>query len=160
MATCFGPPETRTSPVRKPGVGFQEHEEFALFRSEEYEPFAWLVSLTDPSLEFAIAPPELFLTESYHLNLGEADQHLLGLEDEDPIEVFLIVSPCAVGRTLTANLRGPVVVNWRTRLAKQLLLYSSRFSARQPVCLLRDQWAGIRSESFRTEVRVTSRKAA
>ena len=26
MATCFGPPETRTSPVRKPGVGFQEHD--------------------------------------------------------------------------------------------------------------------------------------
>lgn len=141
-------------------VGFEDVEEFVLVRFEEYDPFAWLIAANDPGLEFAVADPDLFITEPYQLGLGEADQDLLAWEDNDPIEVFLLVSPCAAGKTLTANLKAPLVVNWRTRLGKQLVLYSSRFSARQPLPTFQDQSTGHVSESFRTEVRIIGRKAA
>ena len=141
-------------------VGFENAEEFVLYRSEEYDPFAWLIAIDDPGLEFALADPDLFIVEPYNLGLGEVDQHMLALGEDDPIEVFLLVSPCAVGRTLTANLKAPVVVNWRTRLAKQLVLYSSRFSARQPIHMLQGRHVGRGSENYRTEVRIIGRKAA
>jgi flagellar assembly factor FliW len=141
-------------------VGFEDVEEFAVVRSEEHDPFAWLIALDDPDLAFAVADPDLFIIEPYQLGLGEAEQDLLAWEEEDPIEVLLLVSPCAVGRTLTANLKAPIVVNWRTRLGRQLVLYSSRFSARQPIPMFRDRRAGRDTESFRTEVRIIGRKAA
>jgi len=141
-------------------VGFEDVEEFVLVRSEEYDPFAWLIAANDSDLEFAVADPDLFIIEPYQLGLGEVDQDLLDWEEEDPIEVFLLVSPCAVGRTLTANLKAPLVVNWRTHLGRQLVLYSSRFSARQPIPMFQGRHAGHGSKSFRTEVRIIGRKAA
>jgi flagellar assembly factor FliW len=141
-------------------VGFEDHEEFALFRSREYEPFLWLLALADPDLEFALAEPELFIVEPYHLNLGDADRKVLALDDDDPVGVFLVVSATPVGRTLTANMKGPIIINWRTRLGKQFLLYSSRYSAKQPIHLLRGLPVGPRPESIHTEVRVVGRKAA
>jgi flagellar assembly factor FliW len=48
-------------------VGFEGHREFILHRSETCEPFAWLISVDDPELVFAVADPEYFVTDSYVL---------------------------------------------------------------------------------------------
>jgi flagellar assembly factor FliW len=141
-------------------VGFEDHGEFVLHRSETYDPFCWLVSMNDPELVFAVADPDHFVTESYVLTVGEMERELLQLRDDDAVEVYVIVSSADPDHGLTGNLKAPLLVNARTRRGKQLLLYSSRFSTRQPFRTYDATLPRAESERVRTIVRSVSRKAA
>lgn len=141
-------------------VGFEDHEEFMLCRSEEFGPFAWLVSTRDQALQFAVADPDLFVVVPYQLNLGEVEQSLLDLQKDDLLDIFLIVSPSMIGEGVTANLKGPIVFNRRTQTGKQLLLYSSRYSTRQPMKRIGQDVIDPESDSSLVEVRFVGRKAA
>ncbi len=141
-------------------VGFKDHEEFVLCQPDEFGPFAWLVSTTDQALQFAVADPDLFVVVPYPLNLSEIDQEILDLRKDDPIDVFLVLSASMIGAGLTANLKGPIVVNRRTRIGKQLLLYSSRYSTRQPMRRPYRHGHDPEAKSHHVEVRLVGRKAA
>ena len=49
------------------------------------------------------------------------------------IAIFVVVSMDEGGQRITGNLKGPIVLNVRNRRAKQLVVYGSSFSARQPM---------------------------
>lgn len=141
-------------------VGFEDQGEFVLLRSEADEPFSWFVSARDPELSFAVADPDHFVTESYVLTVGDLERELLQLRDDDTVEVYVLVSAADSGPGVTGNLKAPLIVNARNRRGKQLLLYSSRFSTRQP---LRQQPALLPlsdADQGRTIVRSAGRKAA
>ena len=139
-------------------IGFEEHRRYYLLSLEAYLPFRWLVSETDTDLVFAVADPGYFLDETYPLTLGGSDAELLDLRATDPIEAYVILSPDGNGGGVTANLKGPLVVNSRTRLARQILLYSSRLSVRQPLHSMSRVEEGSRMQ--RTVVRIAGRRAA
>jgi flagellar assembly factor FliW len=138
-------------------LGFEDQKEFALYLPEGFRPFGWLLSTRDPDLAFAVCDPEPFLTEPYGLSLTDLDQAALELLEDDSVRVYVIVGPPDAGARLTANLKGPVIVNSRARRAKQLLLYSARLAVRQPL-----QERGIWSSAAgaRTSVRTVTRRAA
>ena len=139
-------------------LGFEDHQRYTLLSLEEYLPFRWLVSATDPDLAFVVASPEYFIEEPYPLTLGGSDAELLDLHPSDALEVYVIVSPADGGRGVTGDLKGPLVVNSRTRLAKQVLLYSSRLSVRQP--LRHPAGADQVLKMGRTVVRIAGRRVA
>ncbi len=139
-------------------IGYEEHQSYYLLSLDDYLPFRWLVSTTDHDRAFAVADPGYFLDETYPLTLGGSDAELLDLRATDPLEVYAVLSPDESGRGVTANLKGPLVINARNRLARQILLYSSRLSVRQPIH--HTPWAedGFRME--RTVVRIAGRRVA
>jgi flagellar assembly factor FliW len=141
-------------------VGFENLHEYVLYRSEAYEPFAWLISVEDPEIAFAVADPEYFVRDSYVLTIGEPDRRLLDLKDQDPVEVYIIASPSSVDRGVTGNLKAPVVLNVRNRTGKQILLYSSRFSTRQPLRRPHALTVDAGEDRRRTLVRASARKVA
>jgi flagellar assembly factor FliW len=112
-------------------VGIEGHQRFAIYRPREVAPLAWLVSLTDPDLTFAIASVEKFAGEPYLPPLGNGDRELLGLRHDETVEVYVLVSPPEGSGFASVNLKGPLIINPRTGLGRQLLLYSARFSSRQ-----------------------------
>jgi flagellar assembly factor FliW len=113
-------------------MGYESLKRYALVELPEYQPFLWMVSVDDPRVVFALASPQLFYPGRYEVPLGDADRDVLDLQSSDVVSVFVVVSCQDGGRKLTANLKGPVAVNERNRLGKQVVIYNPAYSVRQP----------------------------
>ncbi len=138
-------------------VGFENQNRFYLIRREEYLPFLWMVSVSDPNLCFAVVDPDPFVTEPYTVVLNEAERAELDLREGDPVHVLVIASPGDAPGEVTLNLKGPLLLNPRNRVMRQLLVYSSRLPLRHPVDGA--VW-DARSSARRTTVRIMGKRAA
>jgi flagellar assembly factor FliW len=114
-------------------VGFEEYKKYYLADVPGYGPFLWLMSAEEPDLGFAVADPQLFYPGRYEVNLGECERDALDLHPGDTISVFVIVSIMDGGRVITANLKGPVVLNTRNRICRQVVIYNPAYPMRQPM---------------------------
>ena len=113
-------------------LGFDRLRTYALIDFEESRPFFWLVSTEDPSVCFALADPRQFHEGDYRISLSPSDSKRLEVADGDRLAVLVTVSSDREGR-VTANLRGPIVLNTRTRLARQIITYGAGLALRQPI---------------------------
>lgn len=114
-------------------VGFEEHKKYYLAEVPDYGPFLWMMSVEEPDLGFAVADPQLFFPGHYEVVLGEAEREALDLQPGDDISIFVIISIMDGGRRITANLKGPVVLNTRNRICRQVVIYNPAYSMRQPL---------------------------
>lgn len=112
-------------------LGFENLKQYILVEIPEYLPFLWLISVEEPEIGFAISDPQLFYGPPYEVGLSQADKDVVDLQTGDTISIFVIVSISDGGRRITANLKGPVVLNTRNRLGKQVVIYSPSYSVRQ-----------------------------
>jgi len=132
--------------------GFDELKRFIMVEVEEFLPFLWLISTEQPEIGFAIADPRLFYGSPYEVNLSESDKDALDHQTGDQISTFVIVSIADGGRKITANLKGPVVLNTRNRLGKQVVVYSSSFSVRQHLLAPEEDQAATVGASARSRI--------
>ena len=112
-------------------IGFEELRDFVFIDAEEFRPFVWFLSIDDPDVGFAVADPFYFSSAPYDLRLSPGDEQTLDLDEVDSVAIFVIVTIEDRGRRITGNLKGPIVLNTRNRLAKQLVVYGSSFSVCQ-----------------------------
>jgi len=83
--------------------------------------FWWLQAVDDPRLAFLAVVPWAFFAD-YEPVLPADVQDRLGLDDADDALVYCLVTIHDDPRRFTANLLGPVVVNRRRRLGRQVVL--------------------------------------
>lgn len=114
-------------------VGFEDLKRFILAEPDEFQPFFWLLSVDEPEIGFAIADPQLFFADRYEVPLGDADKDALDLQPGDTVSIFVIVSIAEGGQRITANLKGPMVLNTRNRMCRQVVIYNPAYSVRQPL---------------------------
>ena len=114
-------------------VGFEEHKNYYLAEVPEYRPFLWMMSVEEPDLGFAVADPQLFFPGHYEVNLGEAERGALDMQPGDTMSIFVLVSIIDGGRQIVANLKGPVVLNTRNRICRQVVIYNPAYAVRQPL---------------------------
>lgn len=119
-------------------LGFEDLKRYILLESEEFLPFLCLISVEQPEIGFAVADPRLFFGPPYEVALSESDKDTLDYQAADPVSIFVIVSIADGGRKITANLKGPVVLNTRNRLGKQVVVYSPSYSVRQGLLTLEE----------------------
>ena len=112
--------------------GFEDLKRYAVAKVESLEPFRLLISTEDPEVAFAIADPRMVL-EPYSVPLADSDRDLLDLQPGDPVSMFVLLSAADAGDGFTANLKGPVVMNTRNRVAKQVVVYNPAYSFRHPL---------------------------
>jgi flagellar assembly factor FliW len=113
-------------------IGFEEHKEFALLELADYRPFRWLQSFSDPGLSFPVLDPIDFVP-SYEPALSEADRAGLGLEPGEQPLLYAIATVEDSGKSVTINLRAPLVVHPRRRIARQVVLADSRWEIQHPI---------------------------
>jgi len=113
-------------------LGFEEHKEFALLTLADYEPFRWLQAFSDPGLSFPVLDP-FAVVPGYEAVLSESDRIHLELEDNERPRIYAIASVEESGATVTINLRAPLVVNERRRLARQVVLADNRWEIQHPI---------------------------
>lgn len=115
--------------------GFQDKKDFVILEHKPGSPFLWLQSMDTPDLAFVMINP--FLVKSDYLqDLSTEEEALLKSENCEEIIVFSLVSiPKGKAEKATANLMGPIVIESKSRNAKQVILANSGYSHRQPIIL-------------------------
>jgi flagellar assembly factor FliW len=113
-------------------LGFPEIRRYVLLDHDTEAPFKWLQSLDDPAVAFVIIDPDLLLTD-YHIGVsGDMLAELQGSEEDELSTAVILTIPSDDPGRMTANLRGPLLMNQRTKLCKQLVL-SDEFPTRHPL---------------------------
>jgi len=112
-------------------IGLSGYENFVIIRYQDDSPFYWLQCVDDPELALVMVSPVLFKPD-YDPPVPLSITQDLDVQAAGELTVFVIVTiPAGSPQDMTANLLGPVVVNPRSRLAKQLVLddriYSHRY---------------------------------
>lgn len=113
-------------------LGFEQYKRFALLSTPAEDPFLWLQGLDEPKPAFLVISPFVVLP-SYQPEIPEEDARFLGLEDQADGLIFNIVTVRGPQHA-TVNLKGPILLNRRTLLAKQVIpLNAPDFSVACPL---------------------------
>lgn len=113
--------------------GFEENKDFAIinnFDTEDPVPFFWLQSTEKPDLAFVLTVPFIF-NPDYQFDLPEDVEKMLHIDPQSEIGVYSIVRIPENFTEFTYNLQAPIVVNYKTREADQIVLYDEPYSTRE-----------------------------
>lgn len=100
-------------------LGFERFKSFTLATNPEEEPFLWLQVVEEPKLAFLVMSPFVVVPD-YQPEISEEDARSLGLQDQEEPLIFNIVTVRGAQQA-TVNLKGPIVLNRRTLVAKQII---------------------------------------
>lgn len=135
VSTDFENPAANGFDLPQGLIGFKDYTRAELLYQPDHLPFLWmrLHGPTD-SIHFIVIEPG-GLIPGYQLELFDEDAASLGLADPSEAMVLNIVTMRQQNPVeATVNLVGPIVVNRRTRAARQLVISNySRFSAHHPL---------------------------
>lgn len=112
--------------------GFPKHRRWLALTVESQSSFVWLQSIDDANLALPSADP-YFLFEDYDPKLPAYAAAALGIEDPSDFTILCVVVVTENAEEMTINLFAPVIVNLRTRKARQVVLENSGFSVRQAI---------------------------
>lgn len=114
-------------------LGFPDVKNYIIFDHDQDAPFKWLQATDEPALAFVITDPFLFVPD-YQVEIEEQDLQALSVSDSSQLSTFIILTiPAGQPTRMTANLKGPVLVNGENRWAKQLVLTTSLYHTRHPL---------------------------
>jgi len=115
-------------------LGFPECRRFALVRAE-HDGLFWLQSVEYSALVFLLVDP-FAVVRGYSIDVAPSQLAELGAYRPADIGLLSVVTlPSAPGEQPTANLQGPIAINFATRMAKQLVLSETDFGVRCPIDL-------------------------
>jgi len=110
-------------------LGFAQCRRYILLEDPSQAPFQWLQSLDNTDLSFALVDP-LVIKPDYQIQVPKEEVECLGIDDPQKARVFVMVVVPKDLSEVTANLRGPIVVNPENRRARQVVLMDDRYPTR------------------------------
>ena len=113
-------------------LGFPEDQNFCLVDPGDETLILWLQSLTNPRLAFPVLEPKIFKS-NYIVRLSGAELRELKLNSIKDASVFTILTIPSVLQEMTANLKAPLVINIRDKVAKQVVLQENDQQIKHPM---------------------------
>lgn len=107
-------------------VGLEELKNYILDPIPWKGYFGWMQSTESPDIAFVITDPWFFCPD-YEIKLSKDEKNILSYSEEADVVVYVIVLVADGGRTVTANLFAPVVINRDVKIGKQLVLEGSNY---------------------------------
>ncbi|MCB0701222.1 MAG: flagellar assembly protein FliW [Candidatus Kapaibacterium sp.] len=104
-------------------LGFEDFNSFVLINHEETAPLRWLISIDDPTIGFPLINPWMV---DIKYNPGKN----VDLEKE---AAFVVITLGNKERQMTANMKAPLVLGVETRIGRQIVMSSDKYSTKQPV---------------------------
>lgn len=113
-------------------LGFEHVKQYTLLANPAEDPFMWLQMLDDAKQAFLVVPPDR-LALNYQPDINDDEVGFLDLDQ--PTDAFLINIVTLRGNgQATVNLKGPVVINRRTHIGKQVIPNNAaQYSLRHPL---------------------------
>jgi flagellar assembly factor FliW len=113
-------------------LGFERIKHYALIENPHEAPFRWLQVLDNPGLAFLLLPATEFFPD-YEPDVSAEDIEFLQISTPDDAWLFGIVTLGGKNRG-TVNLKGPIVINRHSLVAKQVVLANAaRYSLQEPL---------------------------
>ena len=113
-------------------LGFPEWTSYVMLDHDTDAPFKWLHCTEEAALAFVVIDPALF-NQNFQVTISpEARFEVEGSETDELSLAVILTIPSDDPSAMTANLRGPLLMNLRTRRCKQLVL-SEDYPTRYPV---------------------------
>lgn len=115
-------------------IGFPDCRRYVLLEHKQGSPFIWLQSVENGSLAFVLIDPLLFKPD-YEIEINPEDIGDLELTDApDGVQTLVVVNITSREPIeLSANLLGPIIINVKKKVAKQIILANNRYSVRHPI---------------------------
>lgn len=113
-------------------LGFPHYTKFCLVDPGDDVLILWLQSLENPGIAFPILEPKVFKLD-YTVRLSAQELRELKLENINHSAVFSVLTIPEDVAQMTANLKAPLVINLREKIAKQVVLQENEFSIKHPM---------------------------
>jgi len=119
-------------------LGFEHFKRYALLTHDVKIPFWWFQSVDDGSIAFVVIN-SFMVRADYEPVISDSDVELLKIESPEDVVLMSIVTISTDPFTITANLKAPIVINSKNRLARQVVIqepdYPLRYSIADPEML-------------------------
>ena len=113
-------------------LGFEHVKKYVLLAQPQEAPFMWLRMIDNANKRFIVVSPFQILPD-YQPDISSEDVRFLGLSNPDDALVVNIVT-LRPNRVPTINLKGPIVINRHTLIAKQVIPNNaSKFDVNHPL---------------------------
>ena len=113
-------------------LGCSKIHEYVVIERTDDSLFVWLQALKKPSVAFPLLEPQLF-EMNFRVEMEEADRKLLKLDKLKFAKVFSIITIPSDPTKMTANLKAPIVINLKKRLAHQTILHNQDYPIRKSI---------------------------
>jgi flagellar assembly factor FliW len=114
-------------------LGFQKQKTYVIIEGTKESPFYWLQSLEVPELAFVLTNPFSF-KKDYLQSLSLDELGLIKEDEKSDLVLFSLVTvPAGHPEQATMNLLGPLVIDTKMRLGRQVILPNSGYSHRHPL---------------------------
>ncbi|MCW7073700.1 MAG: flagellar assembly protein FliW [Deltaproteobacteria bacterium] len=113
--------ESRAIMMKAGILGFEHLKRYVLLVQDEEILFWWFQSVDDGSVAFVVINP-FVIKPDYKPIIQDNDVELLEIESPEDVILMSIVTIRSDPFRVTANLRAPIVINLKKRLAKQIIL--------------------------------------
>lgn len=111
-------------------IGFPDIKRYVILDMGKDTPFKLFQAVDEPTVGFVIIDPILFKPD-YKVKIRKEDLYSLSAENLNEIVTAVIVTIPEDLYKMTANLRGPLLINLKSRLARQLVLSDDTYNTRQ-----------------------------
>ncbi len=113
-------------------LGFEQVKKYVLLSQPQEAPFMWLRMIDNINKRFVVVSP-FQIVPDYQPDISSEDVKFLGLTGPDDALVVNIVT-LRPNRPPTINLKGPIVINRHTLIAKQVIPNNaSKFDVNHPL---------------------------
>ena len=113
-------------------IGFSDFKDFALMENESIAPFRLLQSVEALDVGFLVLDPTSLMS-NYFDYVPVREWESLGVQHRSNLQAFVIVVIGSTAESSTGNLQAPLLVNYKRRVGKQIILTDSGLSVRQPL---------------------------
>jgi flagellar assembly factor FliW len=113
-------------------LGFEHVKKYVLLAQPQEAPFMWLRMIENANKRFIVVSP-FQIVPDYQPDISSEDVRFLGINSPDDALVVNIVT-LRPNRPPTVNLKGPIVINRHTLIAKQVIPNNaSKFDVNHPL---------------------------
>lgn len=129
-----GVPWTEDQVIRFPAglPGFESAHRFIIMSVPEHQPFHWMESVDGQGVRFALINPLAFRPD-YQPKLKKEELASLNIKDPKELLLYVIVTLKQPLVESTANLMGPLFINIRERVGKQIIIENDDYSLRERI---------------------------
>ncbi|MCA9129771.1 MAG: flagellar assembly protein FliW [Planctomycetales bacterium] len=99
-------------------IGFEANKQWLILPDPNNSEVAWLQSVSQAHVALPLVSPRKYATD-YKVNVPQRQLSVLKIRSSDRVYILTVVSKS--GKTLTTNLRSPIIINLTKRLACQVI---------------------------------------